>query len=169
MAIILSIIRLKLIVVLIVIPIIGVAQTSTYSFTSPELIPNQKIKDLLDKNIELCFDNTDISTRELQQHIQFYTINDSLKVSLVTSPKVILDTKVDWGLLNIKGVFKYRNRLVIVEVDENTEKVYKSFFRKKSKAVKSVIDLNVNAEPSCITLYFLENKNFIFLHKTFMF
>ncbi|MBT0607556.1 hypothetical protein [Aequorivita echinoideorum] len=169
MAIIFSIIRLKIIVVLLVSPIIGVAQTSTYSFTSPELIPNQKIKDILDKNIELCFDNTDISTRELQQHIQFYKKNDSLKVSFVTSSKVILDTQVDWGILNIKGVFKYRNRLVIVEVDENTEKVYKSFFKKKSKTVKSVIDLDVYGEPSCSTLYFLENKNFIFLHKTFMF
>lgn len=154
---------------LFLIPFLSVAQTTTFTFQSTKLIPQKRIKDILDENLKTCFDNTDINTCKMQQHIKFYSQNDSLKVILVTSPKVITDVQVEWGTLNIKGVFEYKNKLVIVEADSDATQVFERFFKQKPNFISCTIELDDYGEPSCSTLYFIENEKLVFLHKSFMF
>lgn len=154
---------------LLVLPIWLTAQETPYSFESYELVPHQEIKDLLDKHLELCFNNTNILTNQLQQHIQFYKQNDSLKINLTTSPKVITDVQVEWEVLNIKGVFYYKNRLVIVEADNDVLQLYKTFFTKQPNILKLEIKLDSYGEPSCSTLYYIKKNKLKFLDKIFMY
>lgn len=155
--------------ILFLIPFLSVAQTTTYTFKSTKLIPGKKIKNLLDENTKTCFDNTDINTWKMQQHIKFYSQNDSLKVVLTTSPKVITDVQVEWETLNIKGVFEYKNNLIVVEADKDATPIFERFFKQKSDFISYTIELDDFGEPSCSTFYFIGNEKLVFLHKSFMF
>lgn len=92
-----TILRIKSIfkLFLFLVTVSSIAQTTTYTFLSPELIPEKRIKEILYENLEVCFNNTDIKTNKMQQHIQFYVQNDSTKIRLVTSPRVITDVQVE--------------------------------------------------------------------------
>lgn len=140
-----------------------------YEFESIVYTPTQEILRIMDEDMIACFNGLDINLSKMQHHLQIFKRNDSLIMSLNTSPKVITDIAVEWDGLKIKGIFYYQDRLVIIEADDSELYVINRFFKKTCKRIKTKIELNKYGEPSCGGNYLIDYDKLIFLERFSLF
>lgn len=144
-------------------PFASIAQDSNdwYEFEAIVYTPKEEIKKLIDGELFTCFNGTDIETSKMQYHLQFLNKDDSTILSFATSNKLITDVAVEWGLLKIRGIFYYRDRLAIIEADDSELSILDKFFTKTCKKATIKVELDKYGEPLCGANYLVDDKKLV--------
>tara|TARA_R110002124_G_scaffold17532_3_gene73517 strand:+ start:399806 stop:400327 length:522 start_codon:yes stop_codon:yes gene_type:complete len=149
-------------------PILILAQQNSVNqveFEATVYKPGKTIKNILKNDVEPCLEDNSSNDNNLQYHLKFLRKNDSLILNILSSKKVIPDLAVELEGLNIQGLFYYKKRLGIIDMDPSEGLLLKKLFRKTYKKVKQKVDLDEYGEPGCGAIYFLDDKEFILLGK----
>lgn len=134
------------------------SEDKTYSFETNIYIPTYAmIKELY--TFDKCNEEYNVELSKIYYSIRLFEQNGLDKLIVSAGSKVISDVEVEWNTLIISGAFRFKNRLVLLEIEPEKLKRLEFLFKKDDEKINGTINLDQYGMPTCFSTFLIDKQN----------